>query len=171
MADALYLILTLTLLRSTYGEFESTNEAGAKCTYPMQASRLRQNDHVMLKGRPCKIVEIGSVAEEKHGHSKVTIVGVDIFTGQKYEEVVPSTHICDAPHVSRKVYPVMGVSDGVLETMDDEGRLRRDWKLPEGDLGKEIQTRVDRGDVNFLVTALSACGEEKVVGTKEYNYY
>eukprot|EP00058_Branchiostoma_floridae_P022640 XP_002608130.1 hypothetical protein BRAFLDRAFT_91391 [Branchiostoma floridae] len=76
-----------------------------------QASRLRQNDYVMLKGRPCKIVEISSVAEEKHGHSKV-----------------------------------MGVSDGVLETMDDEGRLRRDWKLPEGDLGKEIQTRVDRGD-------------------------
>jgi translation elongation factor IF5A len=42
----------------------------------------------------------------KHGHAKVNIVGLDIFTGKKYEDVFPSSHNVEVPFVDRVDYQV-----------------------------------------------------------------
>lgn len=57
-------------------DFETTTSMSL--TTPMQASSLRKGGVVMLKGNPCKIV---NVMTGKQGHAKVNFVGVDIFTG------------------------------------------------------------------------------------------
>lgn len=49
--------------------------------------------------------------------------------------------------------------------MDDSNETRDDLKLPDGDLGKEIQGKFDN-DEQQLLTVLKAMGEEIVVGTK-----
>jgi len=58
--------------------FESA-DAGASNTFPSQASALRKNGHVMLKGHATKIVDMSTSKTGKHGHAKVHIVGLDIF--------------------------------------------------------------------------------------------
>merc|ERR1712189_42622 len=131
--------------------------SGASETYPMQCSALRKNGYVMIKGRPCKIVEMSTSKTGKHGHAKVHLVALDIC---------PSTHNMNVPNVTRKDYQFIQVDDNFVTMMDnDTGDQKEDLKLPDDDIGKEILEKEEKGQ-DFLVTVLTACGEEKIVGTK-----
>lgn len=84
-------------------------DAGASLTFPMQCSSLRKNGFVVIKGRPCKIVDMSTSKTGKHGHAKVHLVALDIFTGKKLEELCPSTHNMDVPNVSRREYQLVSL--------------------------------------------------------------
>jgi len=147
-------------------EFDfAEGDAGASETFPMQCSALRKNGFVMIKGRPCKIVEMSTSKTGKHGHAKVHMVALDIFTGKKYEDICPSTHNMDVPNVKRRDFQLLDVDDGYLSLMDDGGNTRDDLKKPEGDIGAEIDVAQDAGK-DIICTVLSACGEECVIATK-----
>ncbi|CAG0884697.1 unnamed protein product [Darwinula stevensoni] len=146
-------------------EFES-GDAGASETFPMQCSALRKNGFVMLKGRPCKIVEMSTSKTGKHGHAKVHLVGLDLFTSKKYEDICPSTHNMEVPVVKRSDFQLINVSDDhFLSLMDENGDVREDLKLPEGELGGQIKSDFDSGR-ELLCTVLKAVGEEQVIAVK-----
>lgn len=139
--------------------------AGASQTFPMQCSALRKGGHVMIKSRPCKIVEMSTSKTGKHGHAKVHLVAIDIFTSKKLEDICPSTHNMDVPNVVRKDYQLVDIDGDFLSLMDDGGDQREDIKLPEGELGDEIRTRFEGGD-DLMVSVLSAMGEECAIAVK-----
>ncbi|KIM41705.1 hypothetical protein M413DRAFT_444946 [Hebeloma cylindrosporum] len=140
--------------------------SGASLTFPMQCSALRKNGHVVIKGRPCKIVDMSTSKTGKHGHAKVHLVAIDIFTGKKMEDISPSTHNMDVPNVSRNEFQLVNIDDGFLNLMNADGAAKDDVKVPEGDLGKDIQAAFDDGK-DLLVTIISAMGEEQAISWKE----
>jgi translation initiation factor 5A len=141
-------------------------DAGASATFPMQCSALRKNGFVMIKNRPCKIVEMSTSKTGKHGHAKVHMVALDIFTGKKLEDICPSTHNMDVPNVKRKDYQLIGMDDDFLSLMDDSGETRDDLKCPDsGEVADAIRGAIEQ-EQDILCTVLSACGEECVIATK-----
>ncbi|KAJ3120773.1 Eukaryotic translation initiation factor 5A [Physocladia obscura] len=120
--------------------------AGASLTYPMQCSALRKNGHVVIKGRPCKIV--------------------DIFTGKKLEDVSPSTHNMEVPHVSRTEYELLDIDDDFLSLMTETGATKDDVKMPDGDLGRDLLAAF-KAERNLSVTVIKSMGEEAVIAFKD----
>ncbi|ADV24273.1 eukaryotic translation initiation factor 5A [Cryptococcus gattii Ru294] len=145
--------------------FEATG-AGASKTFPMQCSALRKNGHVVIKGRPCKIVDMSTSKTGKHGHAKVHLVAIDIFTGKKLEDISPSTHNMDVPNVRRQEFQLLDIQDGFLNLMDSDGGSKDDVKVPETEIGQQITADFEAGK-DLMVTIISAMDEEQAISYKE----
>ncbi|RKF56305.1 Eukaryotic translation initiation factor 5A [Golovinomyces cichoracearum] len=143
-------------------------DAGASATYPMQCSALRKNGFVVIKNRPCKIVEMSTSKTGKHGHAKVHLVAMDIFTNKKLEELCPSTHNMNVPNVVRKEYQLLDISDdGFLSLMSDDGEIRDDVQVPAGDIGTKIRKYFTDEEKDTNVTVLTSMGEQLAIEAKE----
>ena len=96
---------------------------------------------------------------------------------REQEDISPSTHNMDVPNVSRNEYQLVShflsilhhsdsllqvnIDDGFLNLMTQDGTPKDDVKVPDSDLGKDIQAQFDDGK-DLLVTIISAMGEEQV---------
>jgi translation initiation factor 5A len=85
----------------------------------------------MIKGRPCKVVDVSKAKVGKHGAAKCHFVGVDIFTGKKLESICPASAQLSEPIVDRAEYQVIDIADDDFVTlMDSSNGTRDDLKLP-----------------------------------------
>lgn len=150
-----------------HDDFEATEQVGSE-TFPQQCSALRKNGFVVLKGFPCKIVDMSTSKTGKHGHAKVHLVGLDIFTGKKYEDICPSTHNMEVPVVKRFEYQLLDVTpDGYCSVLLDNGDTREDLKVPEGELGDQLREAFENaGEKDIFVTVQTAMGTEGIISFK-----
>lgn len=146
--------------------FENSGTADASLTFPMQCSALRKGGHVVIKGRPCRVVEMSTSKTGKHGHAKVNLVGIDIFTGKKYEDMCPSTHNVEVPNISRNELPLIDINDDFMSFLLSSGSTKDDVKLPDSELGEQIR-QMFAGGKEIVVTVIAAMGEESAIGVKE----
>merc|ERR1711862_229826 len=159
------------------GAFES-GDSGASDTYPVQAGEIRKGSHLMIKGHPCKCVEVSTSKTGKHGHAKAHIVALDIFTGKKYEDLCPTSHNLEVPFVKRTEFQVLNADEntGEVSLLLESGETKDDLFLPtfvkQGEptdddkrVTKEICEYFDGGKNTFVIV-LSACGEEKIIESK-----
>uniref|UniRef100_A0A7S2UU65 Eukaryotic translation initiation factor 5A n=1 Tax=Fibrocapsa japonica TaxID=94617 RepID=A0A7S2UU65_9STRA len=146
-----------------------TGESGASLTIPMEAGQIRKGGHIVIKGKPCKVVNVSTSKTGKHGHAKANFTAIDIFTGKKYEDIVPTTHTTSVPNVSRAEYQLIDISDdGYLSLLTDSGDTKDDLVLPTHPEGfaDEIRAAFDEGK-SMVLTVLSAMGTDQVVSMKE----
>jgi len=140
--------------------------AGASLSYPMQASALRKGGYVLIKGFPCKIMDMSTSKTGKHGHAKVHFVAIDIFSGKKREEIIASSHNMDVPNVARDEYTLVDVNAGFLTLLLPSGELKEDVKVPEGELGDRIGSMHKEGK-EVLVSVLKSMNQEMAIEVKE----
>ena len=148
-------------------QFEST-DAGASHTYPMQAGNIRKGGHIVIKNRPCKVLDVSTSKTGKHGHAKCHFVAMDIFTNKRYEDLTPSSHNCDVPNVVRNDYSLLDISDDdFVSLMDDAGNDKSDLRLPDDEI---LRTSIIQGfheEKQLIITVLKSMGEEMVCAVKE----
>jgi len=145
-----------------------TGDAGSSHTYPLEAGSCRKGCHLMIKGFPCKVIEVTTSKTGKHGHAKCHFVATDIFTGKKMEELVSSSHNIAVPFVTRQEYSVMDIGeDGTMSLLTEGGEPKDDLNLP--DETDEDKKNVDgmkkefEAGKNVIVIVQAAIGKEKVV--------
>lgn len=110
--------------------FESMHTGGS-ATLPKQCSVLGKNGFMVLKGQPCEILEVSTFNTGKHGHAKVHLVDIDIFTEKKYEDIYPSTYNMVVPKIKRNDFQLIGIQDGYLSWLQHSGEVQEDlrpWK-------------------------------------------
>lgn len=124
---------------------------------------------MMIKGNPCKVVSISVSKTGKHGHAKCNFVATDIFTGKKYEDMIPSTHGTTVPIVKKTEWELIDIEGDELTLMDEGGTQKTDLNLPtypEG-LADEIRDAWSGGENSVIVTVQSAVGVEQIVSFKK----
>mmetsp|Transcript_33590 Transcript_33590/g.95018 ORF Transcript_33590/g.95018 Transcript_33590/m.95018 type:complete len:166 (-) Transcript_33590:259-756(-) len=147
-------------------------DAGSSTTFPVQAGSIRKGGHIVIKGRPCKVIEVSTSKTGKHGHAKCHFVGVDLFTGKKMEELVPSSHNCESPFVTRTEFTLTDISDDdYVCLMTEAGDTREDLTLPDKTdddkkLAEEIRAAFEDADKNVVVTVMGAMKEESIISFK-----
>lgn len=57
--------------------------------------------------------------------------------------------------LSFPLFQLIGIQDGYLSLLQDSGEVREDLKIPEGDLGKEIELKHEAGE-EILVSTLNS---------------
>lgn len=152
-------------------EFEKV-DAGASLTYPIQVGNVKKGGHIVIDGRPCKVVDISTSKTGKHGHAKANITAIDIFNGKKFEESQPTSHNIEAPNIVRLEFQLISIdSDDYCTLMDLKGNTRSDLRVPnETENDETVSQRMRDGLENgkdVVVCVLSAMGIEKIESVKE----
>merc|ERR1719253_1793850 len=109
--------------------FESA-DGGAAETFPLEAGQIKKGGYAMIKGHPCKVSNVSISKTGKHGHAKANFTALDIFTGKKLEDIVPTSHTTYVPNVVRTEYTLLDITDeDFLSLMDENGDSREDLKM------------------------------------------
>uniref|UniRef100_A0A0G4H2U3 Eukaryotic translation initiation factor 5A n=1 Tax=Chromera velia CCMP2878 TaxID=1169474 RepID=A0A0G4H2U3_9ALVE len=143
--------------------------AGASHTTNDTANNVQKGAYIMLKGKPCKVVDYSKAKPGKHGAAKIMFVGIDIFTDKKVEETHSSTSNVEVPIVKKSEFQLMDITDeGYMSLIDGSGNMKEDVKIPDASeddqkLVAEMKGGLDSGK-QVVVSVISAMGLERVVG-------
>jgi translation elongation factor P/translation initiation factor 5A len=87
---------------------------------PISAVDIKKDQIVLLKGHPCKILEVKKSKTGKHGHIKCVFKGVCLISGKKIEDDQPGHVTMNSAIVEKREYMVIGVHDEIIDCLDDE---------------------------------------------------
>eukprot|EP01083_Nonionella_stella_P079573 218432_1 len=146
-----------------------SSDAGASAVIPMEAGQIKKGGYMMIKGKACKVLSISVSKTGKHGHAKCNFLAVDIFTGKKCEDMVPSSHGTTVPVVVRSDWEIIDIGDeDELTLMDEAGNQKTDVNLPSfpEKMAQEIRDAWNEGENQVQCTVQSAIGIEQVISFK-----
>ena len=147
---------------SSEDEFQQ-NTDGAY-TYPAQAGTIKKGDVILIKDKPCKVLEVTTSKTGKHGHAKANITAMDIFDDKKAEDSLPTSHNVMCVNVTKREYDLTNLNpDGGVTLMDDKGEYREDLHLdPQSEIYSDLKEPFEKNQ-DIVVTVLSAMGREKII--------
>merc|ERR1712080_329747 len=112
---------------------------GMSHTHPKEAHHVKKGCYVMLKDRPCKIVEVKTSKTGKHGHAKCNITGLDILTGKKYNEVHPGHKGLRAFDQCKKEFDVIDINSETIFLLDPETSEQEELARTKGNDTELVQ--------------------------------
>jgi len=125
---------------------------------------------MMIKGKACKVLSISVSKTGKHGHAKCNFQAVDIFTGKKLEDMVPSSHGTTVPVVTRTEWEIIDIGDeDEVTLMDEAGNQKTDVNLPSvpAEMAQDIRDAWAEGENQVTCSVQAAIGLEQIISFKK----
>ena len=119
---------------------------------PVDSSELKKGEFVLIKGRPCKIVEVFHATTGKHGHTKVRLVGIDLLNDRKHEWMGAGHLKLHTFAPVRKAVVFCSVDENEVSCLDENNNLLG-MKLPEDENLRERLRAPDCGGNILILTA------------------
>lgn len=87
----------------------------------VENANLKAGMLILLKNHPCNISHLACSHGGKHGTQKIWIVGNDIFTGMKYEDIFPIRgHITELIKTNISTYLATNLNGNTLHALDEK---------------------------------------------------
>lgn len=96
----------------------------------------------------------------------MSIVGLDIFTGKKYEDLYPSSKNVEIPEVLKVELEVLGLQNNQLLVKHKDNKPHHPLAIPNDEMGERIRSLVN-ARANVIVQLQCAMGKEKIVQARE----
>jgi len=112
---------------------------------------LRRGDYMTIYGHPCKIVDIDNCLMKRPIYH---YTGIDIFTGDKYEDLYPPWMRIDVPLITHLNCKLLKIdTDNYTALICENGDVYDHIKLPDGHIGNEIKKYFeDDSDIKIILT-------------------
>eukprot|EP01113_Clastostelium_recurvatum_P032991 TRINITY_DN4312_c0_g1_i2.p1 TRINITY_DN4312_c0_g1~~TRINITY_DN4312_c0_g1_i2.p1 ORF type:complete len:143 (+),score=42.36 TRINITY_DN4312_c0_g1_i2:149-577(+) len=132
----------------------------------LQANNIKVGTYVVVKEKPCKIVEVSWSKPGKHGSAKINFTGLDMFTGKKVEGMCQSSHMVEVPTVTRQEAEVLNMSEEYyLSLLMEDNTTRADIRARNPEIAGGIRSALEDGH-GVRVVIMSALGKDEVASFK-----
>jgi translation initiation factor 5A len=139
-------------------------DTGATESFSIPVNKLRIGGYVIINGKPCRVVSLVKSKIGKHGHSKASFMGIDLFTDKKYEAHMPTSHEIEIPIVTRTEYSLINIDEQYTQLVDIHGNMREDVEIGDDEISENLMNLYQSSQDNqIMVTVLTALGETRIV--------
>ncbi|MHA2407084.1 MAG: translation initiation factor IF-5A [Candidatus Ranarchaeia archaeon] len=97
----------------------------------IEAGSLKKGSYLINNNEPCRVVDTTHSKSGKHGHAKVRIVSIGLFTGKKYDTVHPVDERMDSPGIDKRNAQVLTLMSDSIMAMDLESHETFEIAKPE----------------------------------------
>lgn len=130
---------------------------------PADIGSLKVGRHLVIDGKPYRIVSYEKSKPGKHGSAKARIVAIDIFDGSKKSIVSPVHARTEIPIIDKRSAQVVSISGESLQLMDLETYEVFHSSMPDDlDVRKKVAQGVE-------VEYWSVLGRMKIMRVKGAN--
>ena len=122
---------------------------------PIECSEVKKGDHVIIKTRPCKVVNVVHTKTGKHGHVKVNLTGIDVLTSKKFEYMSPGHISMMQFKLIKKEYQLVLIDENSLVCLDESSKEINVVINEEAEIYAKIKVEFNAGK-NLLISVIVA---------------
>ena len=84
------------------------------------AGGLKIGSYILIEGNVCQVRDLQTSRPGKHGHAKVRIKAVDLFSGNNKEIIKPGHDSVEVPIIYKKDAQILSIDGDDISMMDNE---------------------------------------------------
>lgn len=86
----------------------------------IEAGHIKKGNYIIMDRRPCKVMNVDIIKTGKHGHMRVTSVGIDILTGKKISDIRAGHKQVYEFQISKNTYQFVMLDDNEITCINKD---------------------------------------------------